>query len=80
MDVEDAIGVQHQIEVLVETVEDVANLEPRDPHRLAFITQTTLSVNDTDITMHPSATGSGVDGFDIAVIELPEIAPGGSTN
>jgi 4-hydroxy-3-methylbut-2-enyl diphosphate reductase len=33
--------------VLVETVEDVARLEPRDPDRLAFVTQTTLSVEDT---------------------------------
>lgn len=33
--------------ILVETVEDVANIAPRDPDRLAFITQTTLSVDDT---------------------------------
>jgi 4-hydroxy-3-methylbut-2-enyl diphosphate reductase len=33
--------------LLVETVEDVAALEPRDPGRLAFVTQTTLSVDDT---------------------------------
>jgi 4-hydroxy-3-methylbut-2-enyl diphosphate reductase len=33
--------------LLVETVEDVARLEPRDPDRLAFVTQTTLSVDDT---------------------------------
>jgi len=33
--------------LLVETVEDVAKLTPRDPHRLAYITQTTLSVDDT---------------------------------
>ena len=33
--------------LLVETVEDVAHLAPRDPTRLAFITQTTLSVDDT---------------------------------
>ena len=33
--------------LLVETVEDVARLRPRDPERLAFITQTTLSVDDT---------------------------------
>ena len=32
---------------LVETVEDVAALTPRDPDRLAFCTQTTLSVDDT---------------------------------
>jgi 4-hydroxy-3-methylbut-2-enyl diphosphate reductase len=31
---------------LVETVEDVAQLEVRDPERLAYVTQTTLSVDD----------------------------------
>ncbi|MBO9453617.1 4-hydroxy-3-methylbut-2-enyl diphosphate reductase [Paracoccus sp. R12_1] len=33
--------------ILVETVSDVAQIAPRDPDRLAFITQTTLSVDDT---------------------------------
>jgi len=33
--------------LLVETEADVAALKPRDPDRLAFITQTTLSVDDT---------------------------------
>lgn len=33
--------------LLVETAEDVAGLKPRDPEQLAFITQTTLSVDDT---------------------------------
>ena len=33
--------------ILVETVEDVARVTPRDPQRLAWITQTTLSVDDT---------------------------------
>ena len=33
--------------VLVETAEDARNLVPRDPRRLAYITQTTLSVDDT---------------------------------
>ena len=33
--------------LLVETVEDVARITPRDPEKLAFITQTTLSVDDT---------------------------------
>ena len=33
--------------LLVETVEDVAHITPRDPSKLAFITQTTLSVDDT---------------------------------
>ncbi|MBF9044442.1 4-hydroxy-3-methylbut-2-enyl diphosphate reductase [Rhodobacterales bacterium HKCCE4037] len=33
--------------LLVETVEDVATVKVRDPERLAFVTQTTLSVDDT---------------------------------
>ena len=33
--------------LLVETVDDVAKITPRDPEQLAFITQTTLSVDDT---------------------------------
>jgi len=32
---------------LIETVEDVASFEPRNPANLAFVTQTTLSVDDT---------------------------------
>ena len=47
----EVLGTMGQLppgEVLrVETVEDVAGIEPRDPERLAFITQTTLSVDDT---------------------------------
>ena len=34
--------------LLVETVEDVGHVEPRDPDKLAYITQTTLSVDDTE--------------------------------
>jgi len=33
--------------LLVETVADVAKVMPRDPAKLAFVTQTTLSVDDT---------------------------------
>ena len=33
--------------LLVETVEDVATVEVRDPEKLAFVTQTTLSIDDT---------------------------------
>ncbi len=33
--------------LLVESVEDIDRLEVRDPSRLAFVTQTTLSVDDT---------------------------------
>ncbi|MEO1552367.1 MAG: 4-hydroxy-3-methylbut-2-enyl diphosphate reductase [Pseudomonadota bacterium] len=32
---------------LIETVDDVASFQPRDPGNLAFVTQTTLSVDDT---------------------------------
>jgi len=49
--------------LLVESIKDVATLRPRDPDRLAFITQTTLSVDDSsDIiaalrARFPSITG-----------------------
>ena len=33
--------------LLVETVEDVAGIDVRDPEQLAYITQTTLSIDDT---------------------------------
>ena len=33
--------------LLVETADDVASVEVRDPERLAYVTQTTLSVDDT---------------------------------
>ena len=33
--------------LLVESLADVARLEPRDPENLAYVTQTTLSVDDT---------------------------------
>ncbi|APX12616.1 4-hydroxy-3-methylbut-2-enyl diphosphate reductase [Tateyamaria omphalii] len=33
--------------LLIETVEDVAKVAVRDPNKLAFVTQTTLSVDDT---------------------------------
>ena len=47
----EVIGTMGQLDpgdiTLVESVEDVAALEPADPDNLAFITQTTLSVDDT---------------------------------
>ncbi|WP_114009755.1 4-hydroxy-3-methylbut-2-enyl diphosphate reductase [Cohaesibacter intestini] len=47
----EVIGTMGQLEEgvvkLIETVEDVAAFEPRDPNNLAWITQTTLSVDDT---------------------------------
>ena len=33
--------------LLVETVEDVTTIQPRNPNKLAFVTQTTLSIDDT---------------------------------
>ena len=47
----EVIGTFGQVEegqmTLVETLEDVAALKPEDPDALAFLTQTTLSVDDT---------------------------------
>ncbi|OYX44997.1 MAG: 4-hydroxy-3-methylbut-2-enyl diphosphate reductase [Rhodobacterales bacterium 32-67-9] len=47
----ETLGTMGQLQegevLLVETVADVANIAPRDPGKLAFITQTTLSVDDT---------------------------------
>ena len=36
---------------LVETPEDVANLKVKDPEHLAFVTQTTLSMDDTSVVI-----------------------------
>lgn len=50
-EVEGTLGQYHGIDgrrmYLVESVEDVAKLQVLDPERLAFVTQTTLSVDDT---------------------------------
>jgi 4-hydroxy-3-methylbut-2-enyl diphosphate reductase len=49
--------------LLIETVDDVAQITPRDPARLAFITQTTLSVDDTaDIVAALQARFPGIVG------------------
>lgn len=49
--------------LLVETTADVAHLRPRDPNRLAYITQTTLSVDDTaEIVLALQATFPGIIG------------------
>lgn len=49
--------------LLVETVEDVARVEVRDPERLAYVTQTTLSVDDTsDIVAALKARFSAIVG------------------
>ena len=46
-EVEGTIGQVPGTVYLVQTVEDVAALNPRTPDQLAYITQTTLSVDDT---------------------------------
>jgi len=46
-EVEGTMGQTEQGMHLVETVEDVARLQVRDPALLAYVTQTTLSVDDT---------------------------------
>ena len=49
--------------ILVETLSDVAGLAPRDPAKLAFITPTTLSVDDTsDIIAALKARFPGIVG------------------
>lgn len=45
-EVEGTLGQSTQGMYLVETPEDVANLQVRDPGKLAYVTQTTLSVDD----------------------------------
>jgi 4-hydroxy-3-methylbut-2-enyl diphosphate reductase len=52
---------------LVESPEDVANLQVKNPQRLAFVTQTTLSVDDTSVVIDalrehfPEITGPSKD-------------------
>ena len=47
----ETVGTMGQLPVgqvlLVETVADVGSVTPRDPNKLAYVTQTTLSVDDT---------------------------------
>ena len=47
VEVEGTMGQAPEHMLLVETVDDVARLEVRDPSRLGCVTQTTLSVDDT---------------------------------
>ncbi|MBA2629821.1 MAG: 4-hydroxy-3-methylbut-2-enyl diphosphate reductase [Thermoleophilaceae bacterium] len=47
-EVEGTMGEAPEAFVLVETEEDVDRLEVEDPERIAFLTQTTLSVDETD--------------------------------
>lgn len=48
-EVEGTLGQVNEGIYLVETVEDVQNLEVKDPDNMAFVTQTTLSVDDAHI-------------------------------
>lgn len=45
-EVEGTMGQSESGMYLVETPEDVAGLEVKDPHKLAYVTQTTLSLDD----------------------------------
>ncbi|MGB6242485.1 MAG: 4-hydroxy-3-methylbut-2-enyl diphosphate reductase [Castellaniella sp.] len=45
-EVEGTLGQADEGMYLVETVQDVQALQVRDPHHLAFVTQTTLSIDD----------------------------------
>src|SRR5207237_117953 len=47
-EVEGTIGEAPERTVLVERVEDVADLAVPDPERVAYVTQTTLSVDETN--------------------------------
>lgn len=55
VEVEGTMGQAPNSMHLVETVEDVAKLEVRNPHRLGCVTQTTLSVDDTRDIMNALA-------------------------
>ena len=54
-EVEGTMGEAPDHFVLVETEEDVDSLELPDPDRVAFLTQTTLSVDETDRDHPPAA-------------------------
>ena len=46
-EIEGTMGQVDGTVMLIATVEDVGRLEPSDPNKLAYVTQTTLSVDDT---------------------------------
>ena len=48
---EGTMGQADRAMYLVETLGDVAGLEPRDPAKLAYVTQTTLSVDDAAVVV-----------------------------
>ncbi len=66
-EVEGTMGEAPEAIVLVETVEDVDALEVADPEKLAYISQTTLSVDETRAVINrlrerfPSITGPRTD-------------------
>jgi len=66
-EVEGTMGEAPEAIVLVETVADVAALEVADPERVAFISQTTLSVDETQLIIarlrekFPAITGPRTD-------------------
>src|ERR671921_182680 len=66
-EVEGTMGEAPEAFVLVETEEDVDRLELPDPDRVAYLTQTTLSVDETDRIIHrlrerfPNITGPRTD-------------------
>jgi len=66
-EVEGTMGEAPTNMVLIETEEDVDNLEVEDPDRVAFLTQTTLSVDETDRVIRrlrerfPNVTGPKSD-------------------
>jgi 4-hydroxy-3-methylbut-2-enyl diphosphate reductase len=66
-EVEGTMGQAAEGMHLVETVADVARLEVRDPHKLSYVTQTTLSVDDAAAVVaalkgrFPSITGPKKD-------------------
>ena len=66
-EVEGTMGEAPEAIVLVETVEDVDALEVADPDRLAYISQTTLSVDETRVIINrlrerfPNITGPRTD-------------------
>lgn len=51
-EVEGTMGQSEGGMYLVETPEDVQSLEVRDPDKLAYVTQTTLSMDDAAVVMH----------------------------
>jgi len=66
-EVEGTMGEAPENIVLIETEEDVDNLEVEDPNRVAFVSQTTLSVDETNTIIlklrekFPNITGPRTD-------------------